>query len=257
MELHGILGDIHIPWHDERKVSLALDVFEDQKITHLKINGDCLDFYNINFYGVDKTIKATIEDEFHAGIEFLKYLRSRFPDIPIMLMEGNHEFRLSRFCNKNVPGFHNILSCQNMLQLDKYEIDWHPYNAPLEIGKSGLFVQHSPPSYSENHANTSIKKKIDQSFIWNCTHRPDFALKVGGSGKYYKANCLGWFGDAGIIKKNQSEMPDNRKAYQFTKFHESWGCSFALAAVYGKEHFVQQIIIENYKCAVGNILYEG
>tara|TARA_R110002020_G_scaffold468324_2_gene692527 strand:- start:451 stop:1212 length:762 start_codon:yes stop_codon:yes gene_type:complete len=253
-----VLGDIHGPWLNQRRLDLVLDIAQDLDCSHIIINGDCLDFYHLNSYGPKHAdVQTILEDEIYWGQEFLKSLRKRFPKKGIIFLFGNHEYRLDRFIMKHCPAFWNFLKLEKMLNLEDLNIEWLPYNERYQIEKTQLFVQHSPPSYSDNLANTSMKKKMDQDHIWNCAHRTDMVARTGSSGKIYTSYINGWFGSTGIIGKNQREMPENRRVFSFTKNHESWNSSFCLVGVDGKNHYVEQVLIKDYTAMVGGNLYEG
>ena len=258
MALYGVLGDIHGPWEDKRAVALALDIFEDVGVTHIVLNGDIVDFYNINAHGPkDPDVQLNLEDEFFWGQEFLSNLVKRFKNTEIIFIMGNHEYRLDRFVMANCPVFWNFVRIEKMLDLDRLGIKWLPYNERYRVENTSLFIQHSPPSYSQNLANTSLTKKMDEDHIWNCAHRTDMVAKTGSSGRVYTSYINGWFGSRGIIQENQNRMPENRRVFHFTKNHESWNTSFCLVGVNGKEHHVTQILMKNYTCMVGDSFYEG
>ena len=258
MGLYGIIGDIHGPWNDERATNLAFDVMEDLGVNHIILNGDILDFYSINAYGPKhQDIQTKLEDEINWGKDFLTQLRVRFPKEEIIYIFGNHEYRLDKFIMANCPVFWNIIKLEKMLGLKDLKIKWVPYNEKYRIGKANLFAQHSPPSYAENAANTSFKKKFDVDHIWGCTHRSDRVVKTGSSGKVYTSYINGWFGDKGIITDLQARMPENRRVFQYTKNHEQWNSSFCIVSVDKKKYHVQQVIIKDYTAVVGGNLYEG
>ena len=239
-------------------MNLALDVFEDVGVTHIVLAGDTLDMYNVNAHGPKHpAIHTTLEDEINAGREFVEYLVNRFPGVHIIWMAGNHFFRLERFIVDKVPSFYNLFRLEKMLRLEELGVEFIPYNERIQLGQAELFVQHSPPSYSNNAAAASMVKKIDQSHIYGCSHRPDWSLKIGSSGRQYYTHMLGWFGDKGIFHRLQKEMPENKKVFAFTKNHESWGRSFALASVHGKYHATQHVLIDNYTCSIGPDIYKG
>lgn len=256
--LVGILGDLHGPFEDKRKLDLCFDVFEHLGVGHIILNGDVLDFYSINAHGPKHPdVKENLESEFAWGIKFFKDLRDRFPKAKITFNAGNHEYRLDRFIMKYCPHFWNMLKLKNMLRLEELNIDYNEYNEAYKIPNSELYVQHSPPSYSENAAKTSLKKKVDCDHIWNCSHRTDMAVMTGGTGNVYTSYINGWFGAKTIIHDLQKEMPENRKVFNFAKNHESWNTSFCIASIVNGKHDVQQILIKDYRCSVGGIVYEG
>lgn len=261
--LWGVLSDIHRPYHNQRKLDLALDLFEDQGITGLLLGGDIADFYTINSYGPKHPdVQQTIESELIDLDEFLNYLRKRFKNIRIVFMQGNHEWRLDRYILKNCPSFYNYLTLDNHVDFEKLDIEHIEYNEKFQLADK-LFFMHSPPSYSENHAATSFKKKFDEDFIFGCSHRPDMAIRKGSSGASYRVDMLGWFGEINHVKKMQHECPENRRVFSFTKNHDQWSCSFALVGVTDGLHSVQHIQVKEnpddnkYYCTVGNSLYTG
>lgn len=258
MSLYAVIGDIHGPWEDERAVDLFFYICKDMGVTHLILNGDVLDFYNINAHGPkDPDIQTNLDAEIDWGISFFKRVRKELPNAEIVYIFGNHEFRLDRFIMANAPVFWNMLRLDKMLNLEGLGIKWLPYNERYRIEKTNLYVQHSPPSYSENAASVSMMKKMDEDHIWNCTHRTDMVARTGSSGKVYTSYLNGWFGSRGVIKQNQTQMPENKKVFAFTKNHERWNCSFCLVTTDGKEHYIQQILIKEYKCAIGEHFYYG
>jgi len=258
MGLYAVISDIHGPWEDKRAVDLFVGVCVDLRVSHLIINGDLFDFYNLNSHGPkDPEIQTTLDDEYEWGLEFFQMLQDKLPWVKIIFIYGNHEDRLNRFVIKNCPAFTNRLKLENHLELDKRGIEYYLYNQRYRVEDTDLFVQHSPPSYSENAANTSLKKKIDQDHIWGCTHRTDRVVKTGSSGKVYESFMLGWFGDKKIIQHNQREMPEVNRVYKFTKNHETWNCSFCLVSAYKGQHDVQQVVVKNYRCTIGSKVYQG
>lgn len=248
----AILNDLHIPWHDPRLVNLVLDILQDpiHKISKIILNGDVLDFYNCNSHGPKHpAIKDVLEDELSAGLDFIKELRRRFPKIPILFIYGNHEWRLERFIVDKCPAFWNILKLEKQLQLEHYNIEMLQYNKAHNIPGTDLFIQHSPPSYSENAASTALKKKPGASYIWGCTHRIQRFVKKGKY-RYYEAYLNGWLGST-----NLSE--DHFEVFRYTKGHDDWQNGFSIVDVVGDWFSVNQYLIKDYKASVGGYLYEA
>ena len=258
MSLYAVIGDIHGPWVDDRAVDLFLYIVKDLKISHLILNGDILDFYNINAHGPkDPDVQTSLEDELNWGVNFMERLRKELPKVEIIYIFGNHEFRLDRFIMKNAPAFWNMLRLEKMLQLKRFDIKWIPYNERYKVGNTSLFIQHSPPSYSDNAASVAMGRKMDEDHIWNCSHRTDMVARTGSSGKVYTSYLNGWFGSKKIMHENFKAMPENRKVFSFTKNHERWNTSFCLVSTDKKEHHVEQVLVKNYSCSVGGVVYNG
>lgn len=252
----GVLNDVHGPWNDEKATKLCLDVLKDIEVDEIILNGDILDFYNINAHGPKHPdIRQNLDDEIDWGIEFFSNLRKQFPDIPILFIFGNHEWRLGRFIMNNCPTFWNMLRLEKMLNLESLNIRYIPYNDAHRIGKTKLFVQHSPPSYSENAAMTSLKKKLNGSFIYGCTHRLDYAVKTDVFGEYQEVFMNGWLGST-------TATNEHKKVYGYAKGHENWQQGFSIVTITEcNQYDVQQVKIKRDQkskkvwCSVDGSIY--
>jgi len=258
-----VFSDNHGPFNDPRlcgpnpidssnDMGLVLDIGQELGVTHIFINGDLLDFYFLNQHSpTNCEIQADLCFELDWGKEFFTKLRKKFPKQKIIFQYGNHEDRLNRFIMKYCKPFWNILKLEYELGLERLDIEHYPYNNAYNVPNTDLFIQHSPPSYSQgNAARTSMIKKGSGSFIWGCTHRPDwFPLKTY-TGETYEAHCLGWLGSTNLTD-------DHKNVFAYTKGHESWGNSFAIVDVYGSDYFIHHHLIKNYKCSINGVLYEG
>lgn len=249
-----VFSDVHLPYQDQRKLDLVLDIAQDilDQDDVICINGDLLDFYWINLHSTVKhpDVRGSLDEEIDSGIEFLTNLRKRFPKNRIILKFGNHEYRLDRYIVQHSKVFWNMLKLENMLQLSEFNIKWTPYNLRTQVEKTNLYIQHSPPSYAKNPAQTSLEKKIDGNYIWGCTHRPSTAYRTSCNGVTYEAHTLGWLGSTNQTKSHE-------QVFSYVKNHEDWGSSFAVVDIIGKEFFIHHCLIKNYKTTFGGIWYEG
>ncbi len=206
-------------------------------------------------------VQTTLEDELIWLEDFLSMLQRRFKGVEIVFIFGNHEHRLERFIIDKCPWFWNKLKLEAQLRLEEKGIKVVQYNERYQVDKTNLFIQHSPPSYAKNPAQTSLDKKIDQDHIWGCTHRTSFAVFTASSGKVYTSYTGGWFGSRGIIRERQNKMPENKRVFAFTKNHETWNCSLHLVTTAGPIHHVQQVLIkkigQKYSASIGNLIYFG
>lgn len=256
--LYAVFGDLHAPYHDQRAIDLFLFICKDVGVTHLIINGDFLDFASISSHGPKHPdLQITLEEELYTGRELLETIRKALPNVKIIFNAGNHEWRLDRFIMQHCPSFWNMVKLEEQLNLKRMDIEYHPYNEKYRIEKTNCFVQHSPPSYSENAALTSLKKKLDQDHIYGCTHRPDWAIRPGSSGEIYQTHMLGWFGSTGYYDAIKGISSQERIAYRWTKGHETWACSFALVTTDGRKHHIQHVLMKDYTCVLGGHYYNG
>ncbi len=109
----GVLGDLHIPYQDNEAIEAAFEEMEKQKIEALFLNGDMLDFYQLSFHEKDPRM-VHFKEEIEAGRQFLDYCRTRFPNIPIYFIPGNHENRFERYLR---------IKASELLDMDEFRLD--------------------------------------------------------------------------------------------------------------------------------------
>lgn len=246
-----VINDLHLPFHDVKSVELVIEIAKDISVNRLIINGDLLDFYNVNRFSKSPNVQITLEDELNCGKEFIKNLRKDLPKTEIVFLFGNHEARLNSYIVNSAPAFWNLLLVENHLELDRYNIQWHHYQEKYQIENTNCFVVHSPPSYAQNGCRASLLKKLDQTFIYGCTHREAKACLTGASGEVYAAYFNGWLGSVDLT-------PEHKQVFSYAKGHQNWQQCFCIVnTINGNEFFVNQYSIRNHKVCVDGFLYES
>lgn len=221
----GVFNDPHIPFHDPLSYALVLDVLEDLKIDRLIINGDFVDFYNVNSHVKNKhpEVYQTIEDEIESCVDHLNEIDKRFPNTEKVFLAGNHENRLERYVIEKCAGLFNYLDFKNLMNFKGRGWEYYPYQEVYRLEKTHLYVVHSPPSYSQNVARTSLLKRPDSSFIYGCCHRIDYACTTGVY-EVYEVFANGWLGST-----KYSE--EHKKVFSYTKNNENWQQCFSLVYI--------------------------
>lgn len=97
-----VLSDIHVPYHDAVALQAAVTFGRKQKPTHVLINGDGIDFYQLSRFDKDPTRRDAIS-ELRDFAQLLVWLRQEFPKARAILKEGNHDERYSRWCFAALP----------------------------------------------------------------------------------------------------------------------------------------------------------
>lgn len=131
----GVFGDVHIPYHDNIALEVMFKKFEEEKVDSIFINGDLLDFYQLSFHEKDPR-EVHFKGEIEAGKEFLAYIRSRFPDIPIYYITGNHENRFERYLRIKASELLDIDECRLdvILHVAEYKIEYLPFRSKVVFG---------------------------------------------------------------------------------------------------------------------------
>lgn len=97
-----VLSDIHIPFHDNASIHLAVQYGVDHDCNTVLMNGDIFDFYSGSRFLKDPRL-MDMKSEIQYGREFLAWLREQFPTAQIIMKIGNHEERVETYMMQNAP----------------------------------------------------------------------------------------------------------------------------------------------------------
>jgi UDP-2,3-diacylglucosamine pyrophosphatase LpxH len=136
-----ILSDVHIPYHSEAAVRLAIQHGIDNNVDAVLLNGDIMDMYSASQHEKDPR-KRDLKNEIEQTKQFLSMLRKAFDGKPIYYRAANHEYRLERYLMKyaeillGMPEF----ELPNLLGLRTLGIEYIRPQVPMHLGK--LTVLH-------------------------------------------------------------------------------------------------------------------
>jgi len=137
----GIIGDLHIPYHDIPSITASFNWMKEHKVDSILINGDLIDCYQLSNFEKDPRCRD-MAGEIKNVIEFFDILRSNFPDARIFYRKANHEYRWERYMMLkayellNIPDF----KFDNVLKLKYFDITPIPHKTRIKIGE--CFVLH-------------------------------------------------------------------------------------------------------------------
>lgn len=190
-----LLSDLHIPYQNNEAVETAIKHGQEQNIDCVYLNGDLLDLAKISFHE-QRAGKVSVLDEIESGKEFLIYLRSKFPNVPIYFIPGNHDMRVERTLmmkmpELNLPDF-RIDVLLKLREPDKNVI-FIPYSSKVYFGK--LLVEHGDKLKGSGGVNPArtLALKFKRHTICGHFHRTSEAMsKVydGDSVVCYSVACL-------------------------------------------------------------------
>lgn len=90
----GFVGDE--PMHDERAMTLAIELARSPEITDIVVLGDMLDLASMSKFGGPPSYRGSVQRAIRTLHEFLAQLRAASPNASISMIEGNHEARFRR-----------------------------------------------------------------------------------------------------------------------------------------------------------------
>jgi predicted phosphodiesterase len=190
-----LLSDIHIPYHDIKAVTAAIDYGKESEVNCVFINGDLIDFHRISKHESDLRKRST-KEEFEAADEFLATLRKEFPEIPIYWLRGNHDNRWDKYLQQKATEIwdDHYFRLEERLGLNQKQITMISDKQLVMAGK--LMITHGHLLVNSGVAKPAKKayEKAGQSVIMGHLHTRDYYRKNNairtGMGEAWITGCL-------------------------------------------------------------------
>lgn len=188
------LPDCHVPYEDLYAWDKALRFIEDSGAEGVVLLGDFLDMYGVSRY--DKAAgHAPIAEEIERGKSRLTELRRSFGG-PILYCEGNHEQRLEKYITRNAAALAGLpgLTIPELLDLERYNIQWSPWGDDTNIRAEGVWVEHGDCSAAKSGytAHAMLNKRVADRGVSAHTHRLGHVFRTvqGHTREWVEAGCL-------------------------------------------------------------------
>ena len=172
----GVLSDIHVPYHDHRAVTKAVEFLKKKhRPTHLLLNGDFMDFYQLSRW--EKNPKARdLVSEVEAGRATLSWLRGKFRNAEMLYKLGNHDERLDKYIWNKAPellGLNNV-QISHVLEFDRFGITEVRDQRPIMAGKLPIFHGHELPRGMSSPVNPArgAYMRTAHTMLMGHLHRP-------------------------------------------------------------------------------------
>lgn len=167
-----LLSDVHVPFHDENVIRLAIGYGKDNGANALYLNGDISDQYWVShFVKMGHRHPFTYQQELDAMMWFLDWMQDEFDGMPIYYKLGNHEQRFEAYLGR-VPELRGIdyFSLPTMLKLRERGITVIEPNVYANYGKLKIAHGHEWGSGRSSPVNMArgLCLKAKQSAI--CGH---------------------------------------------------------------------------------------
>ena len=138
-----ILADAHVPYHDKKALSIALNYGLEQDVDTLVLLGDWSDFYSVSRWEKDPR-KRDFQGELDTVIEIFELIREQFKTQSIVYLLGNHEERFDKYLKVKAPelfGF-SYLNFETLIEADRFNIQVVRNKRILKIGSLNLIHGH-------------------------------------------------------------------------------------------------------------------
>lgn len=141
-----VLSDLHLPYHDESALSLAIATGRRSKVVGVLLNGDTLDSHEISRFDHDPSAPR-YREEIECGKKFLACLRYMFPAARIVWKDGNHDERLQTYIMRHAPALFGFPEIQlsALLHCDEYGVEHVGGKRVIRLGKLNVVHGHEYP----------------------------------------------------------------------------------------------------------------
>jgi len=188
------LPDQHIPYHDIRANTIAIDRGVKEGIDTIIMTGDVIDMHKASKYQHDPR-KRDIMQEFEAAREYLEQLRKVFPVAKIYWISGNHCQRHEKFLLEKAYELWKdpYYRLEERLQLNELKIQIFDDKQVIKSGNLNITHGHyiiNSPWGSVNPAKT-VYDKTGTDYVIGHVHKNFEFKKINGDGKLTRCYTMG------------------------------------------------------------------
>lgn len=190
-----IISDLHVPYHNIKALTRAIEYGVKEKVNTVFINGDLIDFHGFSRFLRDPS-KRSPKHEMDAARSILEILRKNFPTAQIYYHLGNHDIRYENFLKAHPELFeddyYHLESRLRLIDLRIYQID------DKTITKAGkLSIHHGHYIFRSSSSPVSPARTLllraKQSMICAHTHKISEATATNLDAEIYStwsSGCL-------------------------------------------------------------------
>jgi predicted phosphodiesterase len=238
----AFIPDSHWPFADVRAWALMLKAMRGWKPDIVVVLGDLADFYSVSFHPKDPKRKVNLEHEIESVSGALRDLESLGAGRQVYC-SGNHEARLDRYLTQNAPAVFAMLRLPEILRLDARGWEWVPYMQSIKIGSA--HVTHDFGDCGIN-AHRTARATVNASAVIGHVHRMAMQWHTLADGTPTVGAAFGHLLDVASCD------------YMHRAKTAHWQLGFGTGHITpdGKTH-LHPVPIDDYKCIVDGVLYEG
>lgn len=189
-----LISDLHIPYHDIQSITIAFDYGMEHKVNTIFINGDLLDFHHMSRFQKDPR-KRSIKHEFDTCKEFLRVLRSTFPEAQIYWLKGNHDMRYEHWLMTKVYEVFDdeYYHMEQRLRLNEERITIIDDKTLVKAGKLSITHGHHVMRgfFAPVNSARGAWMKAKQSVIISHVHKVSQHVEVNMDGQSFGAWSTG------------------------------------------------------------------
>ena len=204
-----LISDLHIPYHNIKAITIALDYGKKNDVNTIFINGDLIDNHQVSRFETDPK-KRSVKQEFDATKQFLVSLRAAFPNAAIYWLKGNHCIRWEKFLLMKVREIWDdeYFQLEERLQLNSVKVKLLDDKTLVKAGKLSITHGHHifKGVFTPVNPSRGAFLRAKQSLIVGHLHRASHHPEVDLDGKIISCWSTGCLCE---LKPNYSPMVSN------------------------------------------------
>jgi len=189
-----LLSDIHIPFHDVKSLTKAIQLGIDNKVDTVLLNGDIADNYQVSRFEKDPR-KRSFKSEIEMVKDFLKRIRLTFNKAKIYYKQGNHEERWESFLKRKAPELLDMTEFKFdvILGLNELDISYISDKRIIKVGNLNILHGHELGSSSFSPVNParSFFLRAKTNIIAGHHHQTSEHIEHDINGNHIKAYSTG------------------------------------------------------------------
>lgn len=178
-----ILPDLQMPFQDDEAVSVALQIVRDIRPDKVILLGDAVDLAAWSRFPQRPEHQQTTQDSLVKLHQLLASTRQTLPSSEIVVLEGNHDFRMhAKIMNDNPealylkrandPDGYPVMSVPYLTSMDELDVEYiSGYPANRHWINERLQVQHGAKARSGGSTAKAISNDERTSVIFGHVHR--------------------------------------------------------------------------------------
>lgn len=243
-----VIPDCHIPFESDL-YDVMLKIARLVPLSEIVLLGDYIDLYGLSFYDKHPDL-GDVADLFERELECTNVRLDELDELAVtqrkrgadpvrkIYLEGNHEYRMVKFLDKNAQALRKRVKLRNELGLhQRPKWKWVPFTKTqiYNVLNCGLLARHCPPV---GGTARNVAKQSGASVIYGHTHQYEigtFVHKLTGD-VHYAINA-GWLGNG------------EERVFDYVQNRPNWSTAFGFVHAVGKQWWWEPIF------AVGGQLF--
>lgn len=256
----AFIGDLQIPYQDDRAVALWFSVMKWWKPDAIDIVGDIddqLEYSTFSDGTTDEFFAQLKKQEDNSPLAFIKKnadgakqfyakVRKQHKTADIHASLGNHDIRIFKYIDKKAPDYNDSVTPNTLWGLDDQGITWRMYSEKPFKRFGDIYVHHGDTTTTTGLGVRNDIENYDVSLVRGHDHR---------GGVVYKTYPLSGRSLRGMGAGHMCDP--NQYGLQYT-INPCWELGFGIAHVYNEFAHLQFIpITADYECIVDGRLFQG